>query len=648
MAGPLTRPEFAVLDACRRGTARSQRALSDDTGLSLGYVSQTTLRLKASGLLSPDSEITAAGLVALEPYKVTNAIIMAAGMSTRFAPVSFERPKGLLVVKGEILIERQIRQLRAAGIDDIAVVVGYRQEQFFYLEDAFGVRIVVNPDYQLRNNNSTIKAAEWLLDNTYICSSDNYFTENVFEPYVYQGYYAAVWHDGPTDEWGLTATPKGRIKEAVEGCHDTWVMMGQAYWDRDFSLRFRVILNSVYDRQDTAPKLWEAIYAQHTAELALQMRTYPPGVIWEFDTLDDLQAFDPDYLTNVDSTILDNMCATLGCEVKELSDFQLMVGGMTNLTARFRCRGRDYVYRHPGVGTQGVLNRAAEAQAEQIASEIGVDDTYIHMDPTAGWKISHFVTVSSEFDPYNRDHVRKAVEAIRKLHTSGRVVDSTVDLYAQTVTLQKRLSGGGGIDKSARLGFPEFALLDEQARRLNDLCQADAVPPVLCHNDFYAPNILVAGDNLSLIDWEYAGMNDAASDLGTFICCSDYTWDQAQQVFRAYYGRKPTDQELRHCVAYVGLTAYYWWVWSLYKDASGEPLGPWPYVWYRYAKDYGTLALTLYGANGANGANGVTGATAPAPGRSATAGPLPTAVKPKPLQLFGPRYSTGLPVGPRI
>ena len=47
-----------------------------------------------------------------------NAIIMAAGMSSRFAPLSLETPKALLNVKDEIMIERQIGQLREAGIDE--------------------------------------------------------------------------------------------------------------------------------------------------------------------------------------------------------------------------------------------------------------------------------------------------------------------------------------------------------------------------------------------------------------------------------------------------------------------------------------------------------------------------------------------------
>ena len=55
---------------------------------------------------------------------------MAAGTASRFAPLSYERPKGLLEVKGEVLIERQIRQLKEAGVDDITVVVGYNAGVF--------------------------------------------------------------------------------------------------------------------------------------------------------------------------------------------------------------------------------------------------------------------------------------------------------------------------------------------------------------------------------------------------------------------------------------------------------------------------------------------------------------------------------------
>lgn len=77
--------------------------------------------------------------------KVDNAIIMAAGTASRFAPLSYEHPKALIEVRGEVLIERQIRQLHEAGIKKIVVVTGYKAEQFEYLKSKYDVKLIYNP-----------------------------------------------------------------------------------------------------------------------------------------------------------------------------------------------------------------------------------------------------------------------------------------------------------------------------------------------------------------------------------------------------------------------------------------------------------------------------------------------------------------------
>ena len=80
-----------------------------------------------------NSGITLEGIKLLEPYKVNNAVIMAAGMASRFVPLSLEMPKGLLKVKNEVLIERQIEQLKAKGINEIVIVLGYKKRIIFLL-----------------------------------------------------------------------------------------------------------------------------------------------------------------------------------------------------------------------------------------------------------------------------------------------------------------------------------------------------------------------------------------------------------------------------------------------------------------------------------------------------------------------------------
>ena len=84
--------------------------------------------------LLDESGLTEEGRKQLAPYQVDNAIIMAAGYSARCMPLSNVMPKGLFQVKGEILIEREIRQLLEAGIEEIIVVTGFMAEKFEYLK----------------------------------------------------------------------------------------------------------------------------------------------------------------------------------------------------------------------------------------------------------------------------------------------------------------------------------------------------------------------------------------------------------------------------------------------------------------------------------------------------------------------------------
>ena len=204
---------------------------------------------------------------------------MAAGLSSRFAPISYERPKGLLKVRGEVLIERQIRQLHEAGVENVVVVVGYMKEYFYYLEDKFDVKIVINRHFADRNNNESLWLVRELLGNTYICSSDDYFEENPFERHVWGAYYAAEWSEGPTEEWCLTTGAHNRIIGVTIGGKHAWYMIGHAYFDRAFSRRFAEILDEEHGRSDTADKLWEQLYVDHIGELSMQIRRYNPPTI---------------------------------------------------------------------------------------------------------------------------------------------------------------------------------------------------------------------------------------------------------------------------------------------------------------------------------------------------------------------------------
>ena len=292
----LNRNEFDLLQVVMSRGYSNQRELAKALGVSLGTANTLFKRLVTQGLVGEKGEVTAAGLRALKPYKVDNAIIMAAGMSSRFAPLSYEKPKGVLKVKGEILIERQIRQLQEAGIADITVVVGYMKEKFAYLAKEFGVKMVENPDYAKWNNTSTLMKVLSRLKNTYVCSSDNYFSSNVFEPYVFEAYYSAAYYPGPAKEWGIKTDSRGRIVGIDHYPVDMWCMMGHVYFSRTFSEAFKPILKREFKNDNTKLELWEAVFERNVRDLPMYIRMYPEGVVREFDSVADLCKFDRSYI----------------------------------------------------------------------------------------------------------------------------------------------------------------------------------------------------------------------------------------------------------------------------------------------------------------------------------------------------------------
>ena len=584
----LSKNQFEVLNALRKAPGASQRDVASVSGLSLGTVNSTLKSLQEEGLVE-DGKPSATGMEGLAPYKVDNAVILAAGLSSRFAPISYEKPKGVLRVRGEVLIERQIEQLREAGITDITVVVGYKKEYFFYLRKKYGVTLVNNDEYASRNNNGSLWRVRGCLGNTYVCSSDDYFTQNPFDAYVFKAYYSAQYAEGPTKEWCMETGAGGRITKVTVGGSNSWYMLGHVYFDRAFSERFVKILEEEYDRPETVDMLWEDLYIEHIKELDMTLRPYPAGAINEFDSLDELRAFDPHFLENVDSEIFDNIVAVLGCTKAEIHDVYPLKQGLTNLSCHFATNDGEYVYRHPGIGTELLINRAGEVAAQKVAKQLGIDETFIHEDPERGWKISRFIPDCRNLDPHDPAQVARAMRMARSLHESGVEVETTFDFYQEAKRYESLLLEKGPID------IPGYAEDAADADALEAFVVADGAPTCLCHNDFFMLNFLIdKADKYYLLDWEYSGMSDYANDFGTFCVCCQLSPEEVDAALEAYFGRKPTRAERAHNLAHIALAGWCWYLWSLLKEAEGDFVGEWLYIYYNYGREYLTRALALY------------------------------------------------------
>lgn len=181
--------ESDILNLIISNNYTNQRKLAEVSGHSLGIVNRSIKELINGGYLDNSIQLTPKAITLLKESKPQRAIILAAGFGMRMVPINMETPKGLLEIHGEPLIERQIKQLHEVGIQEIYVVVGFMKEQYEYLIDDFGVELIVNPDYTIKNNLHSLYLAKDHLENAYIIPCDIWCDYNPFQTLEFYSWY---------------------------------------------------------------------------------------------------------------------------------------------------------------------------------------------------------------------------------------------------------------------------------------------------------------------------------------------------------------------------------------------------------------------------------------------------------------------------
>lgn len=505
-----------------------------------------------------------------------NAIILAAGKSNRFAPFTYEKPKGLFVVKGEVLIERQINQLIEAGIDEIIIVIGYMKEKFFYLEKKFPqVKLLINNTFGKYGNIYSIFTAKDYLKDSFICCADHYFVKNPFlnENSSNISYRATSYLSGSFREFSIKITDANVISSCAVGGSNSYAMIGHAYFNKNFSNKFKEYLVNEIDDFGISNMFWEEFYARHINELTLFSKNYDNNDVLEFDTIDELRKFDSDFLLNVDSEIVANICKILKCKPNDISDISIIQAGLTNVSFKFTANKKTFVYRHPGGNSGNLVDRKTEMSVQEEAKNIGLDKSFIYMDDS-GWKMSNYIDNIIECNLLKNNHqLSKAMEYLHAVHNIKPTDDMKVfDNYTEGIKLiDLACSTKGNL-------YKEFGELISKVKKINSALKKERkknnIELTVCHNDVYDPNFIATKEGeLYLIDWEYAGLNDPLNDLCGIITRYEYSESEKNVFINEYFKGRPNSDELKHLLGQSIISSFYWFCWGLYKGSVGDDDG---------------------------------------------------------------------------
>lgn len=580
----MNKDALKIIREYKRNNRLTQRDISEICDFSLGKTNKLLNLLIKEGILikSPSGySLTDKAHDLLEFYRVDNAIILAAGFGSRFVPLTYETPKGLLEVRGERMIERQIEQLIDMSITDITIVVGYLKEKFEYLIDKYGVKLIYNPEYDTKNNLSTVYHVRHLLKNTYILSSDNYMTKNLFNTYEFESWYSAIKAEGETAEWCLTVDSKDRIKRVEVGGVNSWHMYGPVFFSKEFSDQIVPLLEKAYKQPGTEDFYWEDVFKRNLDVLEMYVNRQPENTVYEFESFEELRVFDSTYREQSNNKVLSLISSIFKVKEDEIKDIQPLKLGMTNKSFLFTINEKKYICRIPGEGTEKLINRDEEYWSIKAVIPLKITENIVYIDSKSGIKISEFESGARSLNINSDIELMESMKTLNRLHNSNITVPHSFNIEKNILIYEELCN------KSGAILFEDYSSVRTKMSELLSILKKMDLPSVFCHIDAHFDNFLVLPNgDLKLIDWEYAGMCDPVIDLSMFALYGNLNTEQIEKLMDYYFDRSPTQEERLRVYIYIALGGFLWAMWAQYKQALGVKFGDYTLIMYRYAKDY--------------------------------------------------------------
>lgn len=568
----MNRQEQDILNILAGGTFSGQRELAEESGYSLGVVNRCLRSLTETGYVRADGTLTPNGQALLAENRPRRAVILAAGFGMRMVPINTETPKGLLQVHGERLIDRLIRQLHQALIRDIRVVVGFLKEQYEYLIDEFGVELVVNPDYARKNNLHSVDRVRSALSDCYVVPCDLYCTENPFRTHEFYSWYMVS--EAPAPDSTVRVNRKQALIPVSENGNR---MIGICYLTADDGRKVSEKVHALCldSRMDGA--FWEeALYAE--GKMLPAARVVPEGQVVEINTYEQLRELDGDS-DQLQNDAIGTICRVFDASPRDITHITVLKKGMTNRSFLFTCRGKQYIMRIPGEGTDRLIDRRQEAAVYGAIRDLSLCDDVYYIDPANGYKITAFLENARVCDPENPNDVRRCMAFLRKFHERRLHVGHSFDIFGQIEFYEQLWKGNPSV-------YADYRRTKEQILSLRPYIEAHAGEKVLTHIDAVPDNFLLTGDDIRLIDWEYAGEQDPHVDIAMFAIYALYDRAQIDTLIDAYFPEGCPGETRLKIYCYVAACGLLWSNWCEYKRQLGVEFGEYSLRQYRYAKDF--------------------------------------------------------------
>ncbi|MGE6516234.1 NTP transferase domain-containing protein [Lysinibacillus sphaericus] len=218
-----------------------------------------------------------------------NAIILAAGLGTRFKEWTKDNHKSLFPIQGTPNIERTVLFLIDAGVSSIYIVTGHMSDKFGYLEKRYKqVELVHNTNYEIYNSIYTFSLILPYFSNSWVIDADTVLTENIFKDKPVRSTYFTVLRNSTSIEW-CPIMSGDKVEDIMITDDALPSLSGVSYWDKGDCLILKKVYK-IYMAKNylIEPKLyWDNIAKENITKLNVTSVNVPSNTIFEMDTQKD-------------------------------------------------------------------------------------------------------------------------------------------------------------------------------------------------------------------------------------------------------------------------------------------------------------------------------------------------------------------------
>lgn len=218
-----------------------------------------------------------------------NAIILAAGLGSRFKDVTKNNHKALLPIGDVPNIERTIGYLRDFGVYDITIVTGHMSKLFDYLKYKYGCNLIFNEKYKIYNNIYSFYKAIDHFNDTIIIDADIVLLDNIFVKKKESFYYTVLREENEDYEWVPIEDNKGRVIGMDITNEYKPSMLGISYWNNEACKIIKSKVDSYMDEKILLnPKLyWDNIPINLFNKIYVTTHFVSDNLAAEMDTIEN-------------------------------------------------------------------------------------------------------------------------------------------------------------------------------------------------------------------------------------------------------------------------------------------------------------------------------------------------------------------------